>query len=308
MLPAMRPQESTDRSDEQKRARDNPSNSSVLAAISLLNDQDPSIVKKCRAQILAWGDRARPLLEQAAHEGNAALRTTAYTMLRTMDVRDWHGRVEQFASSLPRAGHTSWENLEYGAVLLSCMGRPMVSVDWSGVRLTLDQYADELAPRFRGKSAMTCARLLSGYLSNQLGYGGSQTSFYEVSNVQFDKVVTARRGVPVALALLFILVGRRAGLEVTGVAIPDHFLVRVRGTRPVLLDPYHEGRQVTKADCVRYLRIAGYGLHTTSYLEDVHDSQILDCLLRNLLRVYGYREDNELCTVLESARQTLVQA
>jgi regulator of sirC expression with transglutaminase-like and TPR domain len=184
----------------------------------------------------------------------------------------------------------------------------MSHVDMSEVRNTLDRYAEELAPRFRGKSAMTCARLLSGYLSNQLGYSGSQSSFYEVSNVQFDKVVTIRRGVPIALALLFILVGRRAGLEVSGVAIPDHFLVRVRGARPVLLDPYHEGRQVTKADCVRYLRIAGYSLHTKSYLEDVPDCEILDCLLRNLLRVYGYREDNELCSVLENARQTLVRA
>ncbi len=306
MLFAMRPQEFLDRED-QERASDIPSTPSVIAAISLLTDQDPAITKKCRAQILAWGGRVRPLLEEAANTGDSALRSKADTMLRSMDLQEWHHRVEEFASIMPRVGQTSWETLEYGVVLLSSMGRRISDVGVSDVRQTLDRYAEELAPRFRGKSAMTCSRLLSGYLSNKLGYSGSQSSFYEVSNVQFDKVVTARRGVPVALALLFILIGRRAGLEVTGVAIPDHFLVRVRGTRPVLLDPYHEGRQVTKADCVRYLRIAGYSLHTTSYLEDVHDSQILDCLLRNLLRVYGYREDNELCSILENARQTLVQ-
>ena len=306
MLFAMRPQEFLDRED-QERASDIPSTPSVIAAISLLTDQDPAITKKCRAQILAWGGRVRPLLEEAANTGDSALRSKADTMLRSMDLQEWHHRVEEFASIMPRVGQTSWETLEYGVVLLSSMGRRISDVGVSDVRQTLDRYAEELAPRFRGKSAMTCSRLLSGYLSNKLGYSGSQSSFYEVSNVQFDKVVTARRGVPVALALLFILIGRRAGLEVTGVAIPDHFLVRVRGTRPVLLDPYHEGRQVTKADCVRYLRIAGYSLHTTSYLEDVHDCQILDCLLRNLLRVYGYREDNELCSILENARQTLVQ-
>lgn len=306
MLFAMRPQEFIDRED-QERASDIPSTSSVIAAISLLTDQDPAITKTCRAQILAWGGRVRPLLEEAANTGDSALRSKADTMLRSMDLQEWHHRVEEFASIMPRVGQTSWETLEYGAVLLSSMGRRISDVGVSDVRQTLDRYAEELAPRFRGKSAMTCSRLLSGYLSNKLGYSGSQSSFYEVSNVQFDKVVTARRGVPVALALLFILIGRRAGLEVTGVAIPDHFLVRVRGTRPVLLDPYHEGRQVTKADCVRYLRIAGYSLHTTSYLEDVHDSQILDCLLRNLLRVYGYREDNELCSVLENARRSLVR-
>src|SRR5690606_12764614 len=142
------------------------------------------------------------------------------------------------------------------------------------------------------KSALTSARLLAAYLRHDLGFDGSHSSFYELSSVHFDQVLEGRRGVPVTLALLYLLVGRRAGLAIAGMAIPDHFLVRVHGVRPVLLDPYHEGRQVTKADCIRYLRVAGYGLHTSSYLHDVPDRQILDCLLRNLLRVYGYREDH----------------
>ena len=94
-------------------------------------------------------------------------------MLGHAGSRRQDGRVEEFAAILPRVGQASWENLEYGAVLLSCMGRRMSHVDMSDVRKTLDRYAEELAPRFRGKSAMTCARLLSGYLSNQLGYSGS---------------------------------------------------------------------------------------------------------------------------------------
>ena len=111
---------------------------------------------------------------------------------------------------------------------------------------------------------------------------------------------------PVSLSLLYLLVGRRAGLRVTGVALPDHFLVRVHGKNPVLLDPYHEGRSVTKADCIRYLRRTGFGLHTSSYLEDVSDKEVLACLVRNLHRVYGYREDHDSCVVLENVRQALM--
>ncbi len=308
MLLVMGHQDCIDQEDQASRGRDIPSTSSVVAAISLLTDQDPSIANRCHAQVFAWGDLVRPFLEQAATTGDAALRAKADALLRRMDLKEWHRRVEEFILNVPRVGQMSWKNLEDGVVLLSSMGRRMSNIDMSGVFRTLDRYAEELAPRFSGKSTVTCARLLSSYLGDHLGYSGSHSSFYELSSVQFDKVVTGRRGVPVALALLYILVGRRAGLELAGVAIPDHFLVRVRGTRPVLLDPYHGGRQVTKADCVRHVRIAGYGLHTTSYLESVHDCQILDCLLRDMLRVYGYREDNELCSILESVRRTLVQA
>lgn len=279
----------------------------MLAAISLLTDQDPKIAGACREQILRWGSDVRGLLEQTCKEGAPELRRVSRRMLCGLDRREWCERVADYAARIPSSGQMSWQDLEEGAVLLSSVGR-VGQVDRRSLARVLDGFADELRPRFVNKSAVTCAKLLVGYLSSQLGFGGSMSSFYELSNIHFDKVLDLRRGVPVVLTLLYILVGRRAGLKVAGVAIPDHFLVRVHGTRPVLLDPYHEGRHVTKADCTRYLRMAGYSLHTTSYLEDVHDRQILDCLLRDLLRVYGYREDNEFCSVLETARQTLMQA
>ena len=282
-----------------------PSDSSMLAAISLLTDQDPRIAKACRMQILEWGGKVRHLLGQVASDGGRDLRKKANAMLCSLDMREWSARVKEYAKTVPRQGEMSWQQLEHGAVLLSSCGRHE-TIDVSSLSDTLDAYADELRPRFKGRAPMTCARLLAGYLSHQLGYGGGQSSFYDESNVYLDQVVAVRRGVPVTLTLLYILVGRRAGLRITGVAIPDHFLVRVHGARTVLLDPYHEGRHVTKADCIRYLRQAGYSLHMSSYLDDVHDRQILDCLLRNLLRVYGYQEDNEFCKALELARRNLV--
>ena len=302
MLARMRPQEFTN--ERERGAQTDPTMASMLAAISLLTDPDPVVVQACERQILQWGTRVRSHLEAAAFDSEP-LRSKAGAMLRSLDLAEWCGEVASYASEVSAEGRMSWQQLERGALLISRMGR-RDQIDVEEVGDVLDTYADELRPRFEGKSAMTCARLLAGYLNSQLGYGGSRSSYYEVSNIHFDQVLNVRRGVPVALTLIYILVGRRAGLDVTGVAIPDHFLVRVHGARPVLLDPYHEGRQVTKADCIRYLRIAGYSLHTTSYLEVVPDRQLLDCMLRNLLRVYGYREDNEHCLVLERARRTLV--
>ena len=305
MLQRMRPPEQT-RQPAERGARE-PRAATARAAISLLTDGDPSVVAACRRQILLWGSRVRDLLLESVAGGSPELAKVAGAMLRSVELRDWRDRVTCFAAALPSEGRMDWSQLEAGAVLLSELERDQ-PVDAAELEEILDSFGDELRPRARGKSAVSCARLLAGFLSGQLGYGGSQSSYYDVSHVQIDKVLNVRRGVPVALALLYILVGRRAGMNVTGVAIPDHFLVRVHGVRPVLIDPYHEGRQVTKADCTRYLRLAGYSLHTSSYLEDVSDRQILDCLLRSLLRVYGYQEDHECCSILETTRQALMRA
>lgn len=290
----------------QQHAEDVPQSSSAIAAISLLTDNDPKVVDTCRRQILRWGTTVRPLLVRTTEGIDRRLAHRASEVLRSVDLADWLQRVRQFAVDLPHEGSMSWSRLEQGALLVSGFNR-RDAVDEAKVTDMLDGYADDLRPRVEGKSPVTCARMLTDDLASRLGYAGSQSSFYDVANIQFSDVVSIRRGVPVTLTLLYALVARRAGLDVAGVAIPDHFLLRVKGARPVLIDPYHEGRQVTKADCLRYLRNAGYSLHTTSYLEDVHDRQILDCLLRNLLRVYGYQEDHELCSVLESARQALMR-
>ncbi|MHC4513730.1 MAG: transglutaminase-like domain-containing protein [Planctomycetota bacterium] len=285
-----------------------PSSTTVLAVIDLLGDDNPKIARTCRNRLLAWGESAREFLVDATSHTDAVIRLRARAVLRALDQRDWRNAVRKFAASIPSEGQIDWRTLERGAVLLSSMDR-MREVQADKMTTTLDQHAAELQHRIDGKSTLTIARLLSGYLAGRQGYGGSGGScgsFYDAANVTLDTVVERRLGVPVSLSLLYMLVGRRVGLHVAGVAIPDHFLVRVHGTRPVLLDPYHEGRSVTKADCVRYLRRAGYGLHTSSYLDDVSDRQVLAHLVRNLSRVYGYREDNDSCTVLESARQALV--
>ncbi len=282
-----------------------PSTTTVLAAIDLLGDENPEIAHTCHNHLLAWGEPARACLTDATSHQDAVIRLRARAVLREMDRRDWCKAVREFAIRIPSEGHVGWETLERGAVLFSSMHR-MGSVDVRRMAATLNRHAADLQRRIAGKSTLTIARLLSGYLAGRHGYRGSRSSFFNASNVNIDTVVEQRLGVPVSLSLIYMLVGRRAGLQITGVAIPDHFLVRVHGQKPVLLDPFHEGRSVTKADCIRYMRQAGYGLHTSSYLEDVSDRQVLAHLVRNLSRVYGYREDNDSCTVLESARQALM--
>lgn len=282
-----------------------PSTATVLAAIDLLGDDNPKIVDVCRQRLVAWRGMARSYLNDAVSHPDAAVRLRVRSILRVLDQKDWCDAVARFAAKLPADGHLDASTLEHGALLLSAMGR-RGKVRARRVAQTLDRHGAELERRIQGKSTLTMARLLSGYMAGRQGYSGNRSSFYNAANVNLDSVLERRLGVPVSLSLLYMLVGRRAGLHVTGVSIPDHFLVRVHGTKPVLLDPYHEGRSVTKADCIRYLRRAGFGLHTSSYLEDVSDRQVLGYLVRNLSRVYGYREDNDSCTALEFARQSLM--
>jgi regulator of sirC expression with transglutaminase-like and TPR domain len=61
-------------------------------------------------------------------------------------------------------------------------------------------------------------------------------------NSMLDVVLERRRGLPIALSVLYLATARRAGIELRGVGLPGHYVVRDLATSPpVLIDPFAGG-------------------------------------------------------------------
>ena len=58
-----------------------------------------------------------------------------------------------------------------------------------------------------------------------------------------------RLGIPLSLSLLTIEVGRRCGVEVEGIGMPGHYLVRPAGEPDRFLDVYDGGRELDVEGC-----------------------------------------------------------
>ncbi len=285
-----------------------PRPASIDAAVSLLVDGDRRIFDACRRQLLAWGSLARPSLERATNHPDAQLRGRARAILRALDLEDWLAALRNLAFRLRHEvqDRVRWSLLEEGACLLTEVAAPGRSVRRS-VATRLDDLAARLRHTLRVRTAAAAARAITELLAEREGYTGDAASYYELDNLLFDSVLAKKKGMPVSLCMLYILVGRRLGLSLSGVWMPEHFLVRLHGVRPVLVDPFHGGRTITKADCLRYLRSAGYASDASS-LSEVDDRAILLAFLGDLQRVYGYREDREICEILQRARRVLAGA
>jgi regulator of sirC expression with transglutaminase-like and TPR domain len=64
-----------------------------------------------------------------------------------------------------------------------------------------------------------------------------------------------RTGIPITLSAVAMAIGNRAGLEVVGVALPGHFIVKaVRGGKEVFFDPFHGGRVLSPEECELLVR------------------------------------------------------
>src|SRR5690242_14093668 len=75
------------------------------------------------------------------------------------------------------------------------------------------------------------------------GYSGDTLTYDDLQNANLMRVVDRRKGLPVALGILYMHAGRAQGWETVGLAFPGHFLIRLSdGPERLILDPFHGGQ------------------------------------------------------------------
>lgn len=82
-----------------------------------------------------------------------------------------------------------------------------------------------LAARVREGGRGGLLPALSRVLFSEEGLRGDEESYDAPSNSSVARVLSRRRGMPITLSIVTIEVGRLAGLRLTGVGLPGHFVV-----------------------------------------------------------------------------------
>jgi regulator of sirC expression with transglutaminase-like and TPR domain len=132
---------------------------------------------------------------------------------------------------------------------------------------------------------------LSGFLSDEVGLRGNAEDYYDPRNSYLNEVLDRRLGIPITLALIYIEVGRRAGVPLDGVGFPGHFLLRHSLHTQLVLDPFDRGRLLTMDDCKEMLERLSNGslAFDPRLLRPSTPRQILVRILNNLRGVYLHR-------------------
>jgi len=136
-----------------------------------------------------------------------------------------------------------------------------------------------------GGDAAAHARALNEIILLKNGYTGDELTYDDLQNANLMRVVDRRKGLPVALGILYMHAGRAQGWETVGLAFPGHFLIRLSdGAERLILDPFHGG-QVCGAAELRELLKATTGQESelqAEYYAPVSDRDVLLRLQNNL--------------------------
>src|SRR6266404_1543511 len=147
------------------------------------------------------------------------------------------------------------------------------------------------------------ARALNEIVLLKYGYSGDALTYDDLQNANLIRVVDRRKGLPVALGILYIHAARAQGWDMAGLAFPGHFLVRLQdaGAR-LILDPFHGGKPREAAELRDLLRaITGNEAELTpAHYAPVSDRDVLLRLQNNLkLRLIESRQLEKALAVID---------
>lgn len=94
-----------------------------------------------------------------------------------------------------------------------------------------------------GPEATQIVEALAGTIGGDFGYEGDMAGYDAPENADIMHVIDRRKGLPVALGVLYLHVARALNWAVFGVNLPGHFILGAGAfEKPVMFDPFHKGR------------------------------------------------------------------
>lgn len=160
-------------------------------------------------------------------------------------------------------------------------------------RVALARYRQHLAAIARdvgrhveaGGDLAARVRALNEIILLKHGYSGDELTYDDVQNANLMRVVDRRKGLPVALGILYLHAARAQGWDGVGLAFPGHFLIRLdNGPERLILDPFHNGRICDAASLRELLKaMAGQDIELTArHYAPVSDRDVLLRLQNNI--------------------------
>jgi regulator of sirC expression with transglutaminase-like and TPR domain len=157
-------------------------------------------------------------------------------------------------------------------------------------QLDVNAYLDRLAAMAESVAGPTHLDLRK-VVAIREGLGGDIDNYYDPRNSYLNEVMDRRKGIPITLAVVWMEVGRRAGISVQGVGLPGHFLIYAAGQ---LVDPFGGGEAIGSDEAAALFaeNFGGAPRLNPEWLEPVTPESMLERMLGNLADAYRRAADD----------------
>lgn len=262
------------------------------ALLSLLDDPSPVVRKSLLSTFDRMGSDGFDLLNQAVEGPNRLLSWHASQYLSDLQSVNPATEMLAFIRSMNYELETGW-------ILISRVAYPELDIGRVCRKL------DEIASRCRELIARPAnfreqCLVVNRVLFHEYGFRGNAESYRNPDNSFINRVLQTRKGLPIALSTLYLLVANRLGIPLEPIGAPGHFVIGCfEESVPFYIDSFERGKMLTAEQMLD--RIESMNLSPNiSHLAPVTTQETLSRICRNLVQHYAVSDQGSMSALFIS--------
>ena len=257
------------------------------ALISLLDDEDEQIVTHVQEKILSLGTDVIPFLEQEWESNfNSQVQRRIEDLIHTLQYELLKERLKEWYQSED-------QDLLTGMWLIATYQYP--DIEQIKLRQELEQLYYETWLEFKPDLyPFDQVKVINSVLFSKLKFGANTKNFHSPGNSMINIVLETRKGNPITLCVIYMLVAQKLKLPVYGVNLPNLFVLTYKDERhnQFYINAFNKGLIFSKQDIENYIS----ELHLapqSSFFEPCSNLEIVRRVLRNLIMSFDKMGDHD---------------
>jgi regulator of sirC expression with transglutaminase-like and TPR domain len=265
--------------------------------IKLLDDNDEFVYQHVKSKLMEIGNDALPALLMSLTNDNPLLNERIKNIIDEIYFSEVNAKFKELSEKKENI-------LEEAVFLIANFGYP--EMDMNKYKNELDEMSTKLNvsiakmktnPLIPHDDPLQIIKIINHFLFYQQGFKGNTENFYEPENTFFNDVMDRKKGIPISLSILYLLVCKRLNLPTYGVNLPAHFIIKYVDERDEFyIDPYNNGIVISKSEAVKFLSRIGLtkeDFDSISFLKIADDKDIIKRSLNNLVNIYTRSGDTQ---------------
>jgi regulator of sirC expression with transglutaminase-like and TPR domain len=264
----------------------------IKALISLLDDDDHEVTQHVEDKILSLGSNVIPFLESEWEESfNPIVQRRIEELIHELQLSIMIERLQ------------SWKNgggldLLEGMWILATYLYPDLSME--KLKTSVEQLYYDIWIQFQDEmNAVDQIKRINSVFFGSMNFAANTKNFHSPSNSMINMVLESRRGNPITLCVIYLLVARKLGLPVYGVNLPNLFVLTYKNeSTQFYINVFNRGIIFSKTDIDHY--IAQLNIKSKDiFYQPCTNLEIIQRVLRNLILSYEKTSEEEKSKEIE---------
>ena len=201
----------------------------VIALITLLDDPDEVIYSQVKDRFVILGPPAIPHLETAWENSFDAI------MQKRIEIIIHTIQFEILQKALKKWAIEEQEDLLKGILILSRYQYP--DLNETKIRKDLDQIKQEVWLELNDDlTAIEKVKVLNHILFEVHQFSGNITNYHAPQNSFINNVLESKKGNPLMLSVLYMLICKELNIPIYGINLPQHFVLAYLNDNANLID------------------------------------------------------------------------